>query len=274
LDVYPRLVAAEHRAEFAPEQVASGVAELDVLFGGGIDRGTSTLLLGAAGTGKSVIATQYTVAAAGRGERSVMYIFDERIQTLLQRAEGLGLGLQQHVDDGTVEVRQIDPAELTTGQFSEDVRRAVVERDVRLVVIDSLNGYLQAMPDERLLVVYLHELFSFLNQQAVTVLSVMAQHGLPGGAGHTPVDLSYISDTVLLFRHFEFAGEVRKALSVYKRRAGPHERTIRELQFGPGGVQIGGPLREFHGILTGIPRFVGEELPHVRAGDRAAGQTG
>ncbi len=265
IDVYPRLVAAEYRERFEPETLPSGVAELDALFGGGADRGAATLLLGPAGTGKSIVASQFAVAAAERGERTAMYVFDERIQTLLGRARGLGLDLERHLERSTLEIQQIDPAELTVGQFSHTVSRATAERGIRLVILDSLAGYVHAMPSERSLALHLHELLSYLGQQGVTVLMVMAQHGLVGSARRTPFDLSYIADNVLLFHAFEYAGELRKAISVYKRRGGAHEAALRELQFGPEGIRIGEPLRKFHGILTGTPRYLGETLPDVRA---------
>jgi circadian clock protein KaiC len=262
--VYPRLVAAEHRRGFEAGTLSSGMPELDALFGGGADRGTATLLLGPAGTGKSNVATQYAVAAAERGERVAMYIFDERTQTLLRRAEGLGLDLEGHLEAGRVEIRQIDPAELTPGEFSHVVRQAVDERGARLVILDSLSGYVQSMPDERSITLLLHELLSYSSQRGVSTLMVMAQHGLPGTARHTQFDLSYIADSVLLFHTFEFAGELRKAISVYKRRGGAHERALRELKFGPEGISIGEPLRQFHGLMTGTPTFTGGVLPEGR----------
>ena len=258
IEVYPRLVAAEHRAPFEPEVVSSGVPELDAMAGGGIDRGTATLLLGPAGTGKSTVACQFAEAAVRRGERAALYVFDERIQTMLRRARGLGLDLQGALDRGMLEVRQVDPAELTPGEFSHAIREAVAERGVRLVVIDSLTGYVHAMPDERLLTLHLHELLSYLGQQGVTVLLVMAQHGLPGTPRQAPFDLSYISDSVLLFHTFEYAGELRKAVSMYKRRGGAHEPTIHPLQFSPQGIQIGEPLRRFRGILSGSAEEIRE----------------
>jgi circadian clock protein KaiC len=264
IQVYPRLVAAEHRGRFEAATISSGLPELDALFGGGADQGTATLLLGPAGSGKSVMATQYAVAAAERGERVAMYVFDERTQTLLARARGLGMDLEGHVDAGTIELRQIDPAERTPGEFSHAVRRAVDERGARLVILDSLSGYVHAMPDERSLTLLLHELLSYLSEQGVSALMVMAQHGLPGSARHTQFDLSYIADSVLLFHTFEYAGELRKAISVYKRRGGPHERALRELKFGPEGIAIGEPLRKFHGLMTGTPTFTGKVLPVVQ----------
>jgi circadian clock protein KaiC len=261
--VYPRLVAAEHSRHFEPKFVTSGVPELDSLLGGGLDMGTATLLLGATGTGKSLTATQYVVAAAERGERSTMYVFDERLQTLFQRAEGVGLQLQRHVEGGMIDVRQIDPAELTPGEFSLDV--CDTSLGARLVVVDSLNGYVHAMTDERFLLVHLHELLSCLNQQGVTTLLIMTQHGLVGALDGLGLEISYIADTILLFRHFEYAGAVRTALSVHKRRAGPHERTIRELRITSAGMSVGAPLKDFQGILTGTPQFLGKTLSRKRA---------
>ena len=265
IEVYPRLIAAEHRSPCTPEIVSSGLPELDALAGGGIDRGTATLLLGPSGTGKSTVASQFVVASARRGERAAMYLFDERIRSLLERTQGLGLDLHGPLDSGQVEMQQVDPAELTPGEFSHMVQRAIVERGVRLVVIDSLAGYVHAMPDERLLTLHLHELLSYLSQQGVTALLVMAQHGLPGTPRHAPFDLSYISDTVLLFHLFEYAGELHKAISLYKRRSGSHERTLRPLQFGSQGIAIGNPLRQFAGILSGAASLREEEPPsHVQ----------
>jgi circadian clock protein KaiC len=267
IDVYPRLAAADYRDVFQPETISSGLPALDQLFGGGADRGTATLLLGPAGAGKSIVATQFAVAAAQRGERSVMYVFDERIQTLVQRATGLGLPLQDGVDQGRIELRQIDAAELTAGEFSHAVRQAVEQQDAQLVIIDSLIGYAHAMPDERQLTLYLHELLAYLSQRGVTVLMIMAQHGLPGTLRAAPFDLSYIADCVLLFHLFEYRGGLCKAISLYKRRGGAHERMLRELDFGSDGILIGEPLRQFRGILSGVPDFLGEYAPHAPGTD-------
>lgn len=260
IEVYPRLVASEHRRRFQPEAIPSGLPALDSMFGGGADRGTATLLFGPSGTGKSSIACKYVAAAADRGEASAMYIFDERVQTLLSRMEGMGIDLEGYIDGGMVNIRQIDPAELTPGELSHSIRQDVAERGVRLVVIDSLAGYFQAMPNEQLLALHLHELLSYLSQQGVSILLVMTQHGFLSNQRYTPIDISYVSDSVLQFHLFEYAGELRRAISVYKRRSGNHERTIRELQFGPKGIMIGAPLTAFHGILTGIPRHNGGTL--------------
>jgi len=252
--VFPRLVAAEHRGDFAREAISSGVDALDTLLGGGIDRGTSTLLMGPAGSGKSAIASQYAVASAQRGERVALFTFDEGLGTLYARALATGLPLQEHVDSGLIQVKQIDPAELSPGEFIDVVRRSVEHDQTRLVVIDSLNGYLQAMPEEHFLSAQLHELLSYLRQQGVVTIMVVAQHGFLGHMS-APVDVSYLADTVVLTRYFEAEGRVRKAISVVKKRSGLHEDAIRELALGPGGVRVGPPLSRFHGILTGVPTF-------------------
>jgi circadian clock protein KaiC len=268
IEVYPRLPAAtERRGRIGAETVPSGLSALDSLFGGGADRATSTLLLGPSGTGKSSLATQFVMAAAARGERCDMYIFDEQTHTLLQRSMGLGLDLEAEVERGMVGLHPIDPAEMSPGEFSHRVRQANKAQNTQLLVIDSLAGYANAMPDERLLTVHLHEMLTYLNQQGVTVMLVMTQHGLPGAPRNTPFDLSYIADSVLLFQAFEFAGEIRRAISVYKRRGGPHEPTVRELQLGADGIRIGEPLRQFRGVLTGIPHFMGTTLPDIEEAD-------
>jgi circadian clock protein KaiC len=260
MEVYPRLIAAEHYQRFEQSVISSGLFQLDELLGGGLDRGSSTLFIGMTGTGKSLLGTQFAVAAAERGERSAIFVFDERLQTLFQRAAGVGIPLVDHVESGAIHVRQIDPAELTPGEFSHLVRAAVHEDDVRLVVIDSLNGYAYAMPEERFLTVHLHELSSYLNQQGVTSIFVAARHGVAYIDERTPVDVSYIADIVLIFRHFEFGGEMHKAVAVHKRRSGSHERSIRELHIGSDGLTLGPPLRQFRGILTGTPDYYGELL--------------
>lgn len=273
IELYPRLIAAEHRQGFQPESIPSGLPALDALFGGGADRGTATLLLGPSGTGKSSIACQYAAAAAGRGEPSSLYLFDERAQTVLGRMQSLGTDLAAPIDRGLINLHQIDPAEVTPDEFSHRIRRDVTERGARLVVIDSLTGYFHAMPHEQLLTLHLHELLSYLSQVGASVLLVMTQHGLPGAPRHTPIDLSYVADSVLLFHLFEHAGALCKAISVYKRRGGPHERTIRELQFGPDGMRVGHVLRGFRGILTGIPSYTGAAIPDGQDDDPTAPRT-
>jgi circadian clock protein KaiC len=256
LAVFPRLVAAEHRKEFPREPVRSGIGALDALVGGGLERGTSTLFLGPAGSGKSSLATQYAVAAAERGEKAVLFAFDESVGTLLTRSESLGMGLRGHLEAGRIRVQQVDPAELSPGEFAFLVRQAVEHEGATLVVIDSLNGYLNAMPEERFLTAQLHELLTFLGQQGVVTLLVVAQNGLIGSAMQAPVDASYLADSVVLLRYFEARGMLRRALSVLKRRSGPHEATLREFGLTAGGLTVGEPLKEFQGILTGTPAFL------------------
>ncbi len=255
--VFPRMQASQHGKEFKIEPVPSGLPELDTLLGGGIDRGTSTLLVGPAGCGKSTVALQFAAAAANRGERVCVYTFEESEQTFLERAKGLKIDLQTPLRNGLLEVEQLDPAVVSPGEFVENVREAVEDRNARMIVIDSLNGFLQAMPGEDFLTIQLHELLTFLNQQGVTTLMILAQAGVIGSAMQTPVDVSYLADAILLLRYYEAYGEVRQAISVVKKRSGQHERTIRELQLGPNGIQVGNPLREFQGILSGTPTFLG-----------------
>lgn len=264
LRVFPRLVAAEHRQRRPASTVSTGLSELDTMLGGGIDCGTSTLFLGPTGTGKSTLMTQYVVTAARRGEKSALYIFDERVQTVFQRAAGLGLELQEHVDSGLITVRQIDPVELTPGQFTQAVMDAVAD-GAQMVAIDSLNGYAYAMPEERLLELHMHELVSYLNQQGVTSLLIMTQHGLFTPRS-TTFDVSYVADTVVITRPFEFRGTVRNALSVHKRRIGPHERTVREFLLRDGKLVIGKPLKEFSGVIAGNLQYLGEELEQPQGG--------
>jgi circadian clock protein KaiC len=259
LEVYPRLVAAEHVTSYARESIKSGLASLDRLLGGGLGRGTSSLFLGPAGTGKSSLAAQYARAAAERGERASIFLFDESIATFLERSAGLGFDVTDVLKTGKLALRQVDPAELSPGEFAHLVRTEVEQHKARIVVIDSLTGYLNAMPSERLLTLHLHELLSYLGHQGVTTIMVMAQHGLLGAGGDVPVDTSYLADTVLLLRYFEVQGAVSIALSVIKKRTGRHERTIRELQLEHGTIAIGEPVTDFIGVLSGIPRLVGGE---------------
>ncbi len=260
LEVFPRLRAADYRRQMAVRRLSTGLAEMDTMLGGGLVEATSNLLLGPSGAGKSVLATQLAVAAAERGEGVLIYVFDERVHTLFLRAAGVGLPLEEQVAAGRIEVRQIDPAELTSGELSCAVKEAVENEGVRMLVMDSLNGYANAMPEERLLGVYLHELTSYLGQQGVTPVFTMTQHGLLAERPDQPFDLSYIADTVVLLRLFEYAGQVHKAASVYKHRASAHETAIRELSIGPGGLRIGAPLRRFQGVLSGSPVFLGNSL--------------
>src|SRR4029079_1612699 len=243
IKIFPRLVAAEHHKAFVGDLTKSGVAELDALLGGGLERGTSALLVGGAGVGKSSIAVTYAVGAARRGERVAMFAFDEGLGTLLARAAGLGVNLQEYVNNGLITIQQIDPAEMSPGEFTQVVRDAVELRNVRVLLIDSLNGYLNAMPDERFLVLQMHELLSYLNQLGVLTIMVLAQHGMVGQM-QTPIDLSYLSDAVIMLRYFEAGGEVRRAISVVKKRSGAHENTIREFQLTSDGLRVGPPLTQ------------------------------
>ena len=256
LRVFPRLVAAEHAHAGNHQPLSSGVAALDNLLGGGLPRGTSALLIGPAGVGKSVLSTQFAVSAAARGERAAIYVFDESTQTFVVRSEGLGLGLREQLDAGRVLLRQLDPAQLSPGEFIDHVRTAVEDNATRVVIIDSLNGYLNAMSEERSVLVQLHELLTYLGQRGVLTIMTVAQHGLVGEIARAPLDVSYLADTVVLLRYFEAAGQLRRAISVVKKRSGAHERTIRELQLGPG-VQVGDPLRDFQGVLAGAPAYLG-----------------
>lgn len=238
----------------------SGSKELDALLGGGLHRGTSTLLIGGAGVGKSTVALSYAVTAAERGERAMLFIFDEGVGTILRRTEGLNIPLKAHVDAGRIVIQQIDPAEMSPGEFAAVVRDGVETQKANVVVIDSLNGYLNAMPNEKFLMLQMHELLSYLDQLGVVTILVLAQHGLTGPM-QTPLDVSYLSDTVIMLRYFEAEGLVRRAVSVVKKRSGYHESAIREFQLAKGGLVVGPPLTQFRGIFTGTPNYVGESKP-------------
>jgi circadian clock protein KaiC len=261
LDVFPRLVAAEHVTDFTDEQLASGNAQLDSLLGGGIPAGTSTLLIGPAGTGKSTVATQFASAAAARNQRVAMFIFDENIGTFRSRSRKLSLNIDGALRDGLITVQQVDPAEMSSGEFAAIARRAAEGTDgkgepARVIVIDSLNGYLNAMPEEKFLTAQLHELLTYLGQRGVVTLMTVTQSGMVGTMS-SPVDTTYLADNVVLFRYFEAAGHVRRAISVVKKRNGYHERTIREMDLDETGILIGEPLAGFHGVLTGVPTYLG-----------------
>jgi circadian clock protein KaiC len=255
IEVYPRLIASEHRPSPSAGMLASGIAEIDSLLGGGIERGTSTLVVGAAGTGKSSLAAQFVEAAAARGQSSALFIFDESLRTLLTRCAGFGMDLQKWIDEGMVTVQQVDPAELSPGEFAHAIRQAVERRGASIVVVDSLNGYLNAMPEERFLSIQLHELLTYLGQAGVATLLIGAHQGLIGAQMITPVDASYLADAVILMRYYEARGEVRQAISVVKKRGGAHERTIRDFRMESGRLSVGPPLRDFRGVLTGVPIF-------------------
>ncbi len=253
VEVYPRLIAAEHAEAFEREHIKSGVTALDALLGGGLDRGTSTLLVGPAGSGKSTVAVQYAVAAAARGDHAVIFAFDESRATLLSRSSGLGITLNEGTGPGKVRIQQVDPAEMSPGEFASQVQQAVERDRARVLIIDSLNGYLNAMPEEQFLMAQMHELLTYLGRQGVTTLMVIAQHGMVGTTMISPVDTSYLADSVVLLRYFEYAGEVKKAISVVKKRSGHHEATIREMWFDSRGIHLSEPLAGFRGILTGVP---------------------
>jgi circadian clock protein KaiC len=258
--VFPRLVAAEHRRAPGSQKLGSEIPELDTLLGGGLEEGTSTLIVGAAGTGKSTIAAQFAVAAAGRGQRAALFVFDESPSTLISRCTALGIGLSPAVNAGQITIQQVDPAELSPGEFTNRIREAVTDK-ASVVIIDSLNGYLNAMPGERYLAIQLHELLMYLGQQGVATILIAAHHGMIGSHMSAPVDATYLADAVILLRYFEAGGEVRQAISVVKKRGGPHERTIREFQLDKKGIHVGPPLREFRGILTGTPTYEGQPKP-------------
>ena len=257
LVVHPRLVAGEHPATLPYRTLASEIAELDSLLGGGLDYGTSTLVLGPAGVGKSTLAAQYVMAATRSRQRAAVYTFDETPSIFTIRGESLGMDVRSHLAEGDLRLKQLDPAEQSPGEFAAMVRNAVEELGARVVVIDSLNGYLSAMPEEHSLQAHLHQLLAYLNHKGVATILVVSQTGILGNIS-SPIELSYLADTVILLRYFEAAGAVRKAVSVLKRRTGPHEQTIRELSVGPSGIQVGRALHEFQGVLTGQLTYTGE----------------
>ena len=255
--VFPRLVAADHPETFTRAVASSGLPSLDEVTGGGLDRGTSNLFLGPAGCGKSTLAAQYAAAAARRGEHAALFLFEETVGTFLTRSDALGLDMTAHVRAGLVTLKQVDPAELAPGEFAHAVRDTVEKLGAKVVIIDSLNGYMHAMSEERFLTLHMHELLMYLNQRGVLTLVVLAQSGMMGAAMASPIDVTYLADTVLLLRFFEAGGEVRQAISMVKRRAGAHDRAIREYRITAAGIEVGRPLREFRGVLTGIPEFMG-----------------
>ena len=256
LDVYPRIVASEHRRVFSRDQASSGVAALDALLGGGVERGSSALILGPAGTGKSLFAMSFAIAAVARGEKAALFVFDEEISLLYDRMRKLGADLEPLVADGLLVVEQVDAAEMSPGEFADRVRRCVDKQQMQTVVIDSLNGYQAAMPQEQFLVLHIHELLQYLNRQGASTFLTVAQHGLVGEM-KAPVDVTYLADTVILLRYFEALGNVRRAVSVIKKRAGEHEKTIREYTIDGVGLSLGEPLTGFQGVLRGVPNFVG-----------------
>ena len=254
LRIFPRLVAAEHHVNFKRESFPSGSKGLDAMLGGGLDRGTSNMFMGPPGTGKSTIAIRFTLTAAQKGEKVLFFIFDETIGTMTDRAAKLGMDIRGHIKKGTIKVLQVDPAEISPGELAHRIRVAVAGDGIRMVVIDSINGYLNAMPAERYLNLQLHELLAFLNQQGIITIMVLAQQGVVGSMQST-VDLTYLADTVLLLRYFEARGTVKQAISVIKKRSGNHERSIREISVSSKGIEVGEPLVGLQGVLTGNPSF-------------------
>jgi circadian clock protein KaiC len=266
--VFPRLVAAEHHAEFTDDLVSTGIEQLDEMLGGGLSPGTNTLLNGPSGVGKTTTAVCCGLEAIGRGEKAAYYLFDEGVATMLARSKAMGMDLQPHIDSGMLQVRQIDPAELTPGEFASWIRRAVEQDGVGFIAIDSLNAFLQAMPGEKYLLLQMHEMLSYLNQQGVITVLILGQHGIVGEV-RSEIDLSYLSDTIVLFRYFESRGHVLKAISVAKSRTTAHQSSIREFRLARGGIEIGQPLKDFEGVLTGLPNYRGS-TPLMSA-DPAAG---
>jgi circadian clock protein KaiC len=263
--LYPRLVARTHAKGAALEPLSSSIAELDRLSGGGLPRGTSTLLIGPAGAGKSTLATLYAMAAAGRGEKCCILLLDESVETHAARSQGLGLELEAAVAAGLIRVQELNAAELSPGQIAHLLVRQVEEDDVALVVIDTLNGYLHSAMEEPTVLLHLRELIAYLGRRGVVTMLTLTQHGIFGPAMQAPMDVSYLADNVFLLRYFEESGGIRQALSMVKKRTGRHERTIRELVLAPGRVSVGPPLREFAGILTGTPHYSGSSLPATGA---------
>jgi circadian clock protein KaiC len=261
LIVFPQLVPDDRHTERPSAPVPSGLAELDTLLGGGLTWGTTTLVMGPAGVGKSTVAAQYLCGAANPTVKAVMFLFDERRATFVARCDALGMRASERIASGHLVVEQVEPGATSPGEFSHAVRRFVEDEGVRLVGIDTLNGYLNAIPTPDAPVIRMHELLSFLNEREVATLIVLTQHGMVGSTMPVPVDLSYLADAIVLLRFFEAAGEVRKAISVVKKRTGLHENSIRELRLGPDRIQIGASLREFHGILTGVPQYTGQSKP-------------
>lgn len=258
--VFPRLVAAEHRGEYVRTQLKSDIKEMDALLGGGIETGSSTLILGPAGTGKSLIALIYAAAAVNRGEKAALFIFDEELGLLFERMRNIGIDLKALQDTGNLLIEQVDAAELSPGEFSHRVRRCVDEHSIKTVVIDSLNGYQAAMPEENALVLHMHELLLYLNRKGAATFMTVAQHGLVGDM-MAPVDITYLADSVILLRYFEALGKVRRAISIIKKRTGSHESTIREYRISSKGMTIGEPLDAFQGVLRGVPTYLGASQP-------------
>jgi circadian clock protein KaiC len=266
LKVFPRLIAAEHRQRATRRQLPTGIKAFDRLLGGGIDSGSSTLILGPAGTGKSLIAINFAMAALARGEKAALLLFDEELGLLFDRMKSVNIDLEKARDEGLLVVEQIDAAELTPGEFAHRVRSIVDREDLKTVVLDSLNGYQAAMPDEHSLILHVHELLQYLNRRGAATFLTVAQHGLVGDM-RAPIDITYLADTVILLRYFEARGRVRRAISVIKKRTGNHEATIREYKVDAEGLSLGEPLEGFQGVLRGVPHYAGENAPLLEGRD-------
>lgn len=258
--VFPRLRAIEHKTGFDRTTLSSGIREFDDLLGGGLERGSSTLLIGPAGTGKSLFALQFVDAAVKRGEKAAIFVFDEELGLLFTRTKSMGIDLEKMSEEGLIHIEQLDAAELSPGEFAQRVRDRVASYDAKTVVIDSINGYQASMPQENALILHMHELLQYLNRQGANTFLTVAQHGLVGDM-KSPVDVTYLADSVILLRYFEALGKVRRAISVVKKRTGRHEETIREFRITNTGLTLGGPLSGFQGVLRGVPTFVGEKQP-------------
>lgn len=267
--VFPRLIALEHHTQFRRERLSSDVPELDALLGSGLERGSSTLILGPAGAGKSLLALQFVVAAARRGEKSAVFVFDEELGLLFQRVRAMGIELEELRNTGALHIEQVDAAELSPGEFAHRVRAMVDQSGAKSVVIDSLNGYQAAMPDESFLILHIHELLQYLNRQGANTFLTIAQHGLVVDM-RAPIDVTYLADTVILLRYFEAMAQVRRAISVIKKRGGFHEDSIREYRISARGLSIGAPLEEFQGLLRGVPLYIGEEAALMRRNLRSS----
>jgi circadian clock protein KaiC len=260
VEIFPRLVSSEHHTNFVPAVLTSGNTQLDKLLGGGLEGGSSTVVLGPAGTGKSLLGLHFAAAAASHGHKAALFVFDEELGLLFRRAKGMGIDLEAMQKKGDLYIEQVDAAELSPGEFAHRVQMSVFKNNVRTVIIDSLNGYQSAMPEEHSLMLHMHELLQFLNRQGCATFLTVAQHGLVGDM-KAPVDVTYLADTVILLRYFEAAGRVRRAISVIKKRTGPHEDTIRELRISGRGMILGEPLQDFQGVLRGVPTYAGKSQP-------------
>ena len=267
VNVFPRLIASEHRTKFVRKQLSTNIPEFDALLGGGIDTGSSTLVLGPAGTGKSLIVMTFVMAAVARGEKAALFIFDEELGLLFDRMKGLGLDLEAEYKKGNILLEQVDAAELSPGEFSHKVVKTVDTDRIKTVVIDSMNGYQAAMPEENSLILHLHELLQYLNRQGAATFMTVAQHGLVGDM-QAPIDVTYLADTVILLRYFEAMGKVRRAISIIKKRSGMHETTIREFRISNRGLSMGEPLEAFHGVLRGVPSYAGIPATLIEGKDK------